>query len=58
MTRMTADERAGAGRGEGPPDVALQMLLDRAARIRRRPPTAKPGRPAPAATIRRLPPTA
>jgi hypothetical protein len=36
MTKMTADERAGAGRGERPPDVALQMLLDRAARIRRR----------------------
>ena len=32
MTKMAADER----RGERPPDVLLQTLLDRAARIRRR----------------------
>jgi hypothetical protein len=36
MTKMAADERAWAGRGERPPDVLLQTLLDRAARIRRR----------------------
>ena len=36
MTRMAGDERGGAGQGERPPDVPLQTLLDRAARIRRR----------------------
>ena len=36
ITRMAGDERGGAGRGERPPDVPLQTLLDRAARIRRR----------------------
>jgi Putative zinc-finger len=36
MTKMAADERAGAGRGEAPSDVLLQTMLDRAARIRRR----------------------
>jgi hypothetical protein len=35
LTRLAADERAGAGRGEGPPDVPLQALLDQAARVRR-----------------------
>ena len=36
ITRLAGDERGGAGRGERPPDVPLQTLLDRAARIRRR----------------------
>jgi len=36
MTRLAGDERDQAGRGERPSDVALQALLDRAARIRRR----------------------
>ena len=36
ITRMAGDERGGAGRGERPPDVPLQTLLDRAARVRRR----------------------
>jgi Putative zinc-finger len=36
LTKMAADEPAGAGRGEDPSDVLLQMMLGRAARIRRR----------------------
>jgi predicted anti-sigma-YlaC factor YlaD len=36
MARMAGDERGGAGPGERPPDVLLQTLLDRAARVRRR----------------------
>ena len=36
MTRMAGDERDRAGRDERPPEVPLQTLLDRAARIRRR----------------------
>jgi len=36
ITRMAGDERDAAGRGERPPDVPLQTLLDRAARVRRR----------------------
>jgi Putative zinc-finger len=36
LTKLAADERAGAARGERPPDVPLQTLLDRVARIRRR----------------------
>ncbi len=36
ITRMAGDERGGAGRGGRPPDVPLQTLLDRAARVRRR----------------------
>ena len=36
MTRLTGDEGVGAGRGERPPDIPLQTLLDRAARTRRR----------------------
>jgi hypothetical protein len=36
MARMAGEQRGGAGRGEGPPDVPLQTLLDRAARIRKR----------------------
>jgi hypothetical protein len=35
MTRMAGDERGGAGRGERPPGVPLQTLLDRAVRMRR-----------------------
>jgi predicted anti-sigma-YlaC factor YlaD len=36
MARMAGDERGGASPGERPPDVPLQTLLDRAARVRRR----------------------
>jgi Putative zinc-finger len=36
MTRMAGDERDRAARDERPPDVPLQNLLDRTARIRRR----------------------
>jgi|HubBroStandDraft_6_1064221.scaffolds.fasta_scaffold755935_1 hypothetical protein len=36
MARMAGDERGGPGRGERPPGVPLQTLLDRSARIRRR----------------------
>jgi hypothetical protein len=36
MTRMAGDEHGGAGRGERLPYAALQTLLDRTARIRRR----------------------
>jgi anti-sigma factor RsiW len=36
MSRMAEDERDGAGPDTRPPDLPLQTLLDRAARIRRR----------------------
>jgi len=35
VTRMGLDEADPAGRGEGPPDVMLRSLLERAARLRR-----------------------